>query len=84
MIEVFKTDVENQDRAAYIVQQLKKDFPNYRANFDLEDCDRILRIQSAEEIDSDEVVAWLKVLDVNAEVLRDEVEVFDIKELFAE
>lgn len=81
MVEVFKTDVESRDQATRIVQQLKKDFTNYRANFDLEDCDRILRIQSDEEINSDEIKAWLKIVDVNAEVLRDEVNVFEIKEL---
>ncbi|MBS1505609.1 MAG: hypothetical protein JSS79_03080 [Bacteroidetes bacterium] len=84
MIEVFKTDVENQSRATNILQQLKKEFTTYSANFDLEDCDRILRIHSDGEINSDELIAWLKVLDVNAEVLSDNVDVFDIQELFRE
>lgn len=84
MIEVFKTDVENQSRATNILQQLKKEFTTYSANFDLEDCDRILRIHADGEINSDELIAWLKVLDVNAEVLSDNVDVFDMQELFPE
>lgn len=84
MIEVFKTDVENQSRATNILQQLKKEFTTYSANFDLEDCDRILRIHADGEINSDELIAWLKVLDVNAEVLSDNVDVFDMQELFSE
>jgi hypothetical protein len=83
MIEVFKTDVTDKDQALPILNQITELFPNYRANFDLEDCDRILRIQSNEKINGEAIIVWLKTMDVNAEVLNDEVEYFDVKELFA-
>jgi hypothetical protein len=46
MIEIFKTNVENQADANFILQQLKTFFTNYLCNFDLEDCDKILRIEA--------------------------------------
>jgi hypothetical protein len=45
MVEIFKTNVEKQEDADPILQQLKTLFPNYRCNFDLDDCDKILRIE---------------------------------------
>jgi hypothetical protein len=45
VIEVFKTNVENADESAQLIHQLHAHFPSYKINFDLEDCDRILRIE---------------------------------------
>lgn len=45
MIEVFKTNVENASDASNIVQVLLQHFPGSRVNFDLQDCDRILRVE---------------------------------------
>ncbi len=45
MVEVFKTNVEHATQAAKLVALLLQHFPDSRVNFDLEDCDRILRIE---------------------------------------
>lgn len=45
MVEVFKTNVAHQDDAKKIIDQIHQNFSGYQANFDLEDCDLILRIQ---------------------------------------
>jgi hypothetical protein len=45
MIEVFKTNVENASDANSIVQMLLQHFPGSRINFDLQDCDKILRVE---------------------------------------
>jgi hypothetical protein len=45
MVEVFKTNVQEVDDANMLIQKLRKHFPNYKINFDLEDCDKILRIE---------------------------------------
>lgn len=45
MIEVFKTNVEVASDANDIVQMLLHNFPGSRINFDLQDCDRILRVE---------------------------------------
>jgi hypothetical protein len=47
MIEIFKTNLENQADANFILQQLKTFFTNYFCNFDLEDCNKILRIEAS-------------------------------------
>ncbi len=46
MIEVFKTDVTDRSKAGMLVHLIHRAFPGYRANFDLQDCDHILRIKS--------------------------------------
>jgi hypothetical protein len=45
MVEIFKTNVQEVDDANMLIQKLRKHFPNYKINFDLEDCDKILRIE---------------------------------------
>ncbi|MHC0443255.1 hypothetical protein [Flavobacterium sp. 3-210] len=47
MIEVFKTNVQEVEQSNLIVGKLLEHFPNSIINFDLEDCDKILRIQAA-------------------------------------
>lgn len=44
-VEVFKTSVDNPKAGFEIVSRLTKFFPTAKINFDLEDCDRILRIE---------------------------------------
>lgn len=45
MVEVFKTNVEQADAASELLQRLQLNFPDCRINFDLDDCDRILRLE---------------------------------------
>ena len=45
MIKVFKTDVQYVERAMEIVNDLLQIYPGSRATFDLEDEDRILRME---------------------------------------
>lgn len=45
MIEVFKTNVYEVEESNIIFQKLQKHFPGNKINFDLEDCDKILRVE---------------------------------------
>lgn len=45
MVEVFKTNVNDYRHAKRLVVIICESFPGYVANFDLEDCDRILRVK---------------------------------------
>lgn len=47
MIEVFKTNVQEMEQSKMIVVKLLEHFPNSIINFDLEDCDKILRVHAA-------------------------------------
>ena len=48
MIEVFKTDVKRTGQAKRMIQLLLKQHPVCRINFDLEDCDKVLRVEGRE------------------------------------
>ncbi|PWJ58258.1 hypothetical protein CLV98_104116 [Dyadobacter jejuensis] len=72
MVEVYSTNVENQHQANLLLQHLGALFPAYEINFDLEDCDNILRVESAwETIDKRRLSKHLKHLGVVAQVLSD-------------
>jgi hypothetical protein len=45
MIEVFKTNVEKDSQANSLVTLLLQHFPGSKINFDLQDCDKILRVE---------------------------------------
>lgn len=44
IVEVFRTTVNHEHTARQLVHQLQGLFPHASINFDLEDCDKILRI----------------------------------------
>ncbi|URM36393.1 hypothetical protein [Flavobacterium anhuiense] len=46
MIEVFKTNVQEESQCNIIIEKLLEHYPNGSINFDLEDCDKILRIHA--------------------------------------
>lgn len=45
MVEVFKTNVQEQCQADKLAGVLLRHFPDCRINFDLEDCDKVLRVE---------------------------------------
>jgi hypothetical protein len=45
MVEVFRTNVRRKRQAKTVMDILSKQFPLFRINFDLEDCDNILRVE---------------------------------------
>lgn len=46
MVEVFKTNIRDLKTAEQLKTLLHAKIPEGRINFDLEDCDRILRVES--------------------------------------
>lgn len=55
LIEIFKTDVVNELQANEIRELLLQRFPCSKINFDLHDCDKILRMEGNDFV-ADEVV----------------------------
>lgn len=45
MVEVFKTNIQERKQASLLFEVLVKQFPLFKINFDLEDCDKILRVE---------------------------------------
>lgn len=56
MVEVFKTNVEEAAEAHSIVAMLLQHFPYSKINFDLHDCDKVLRIEG-EDFENKKVVS---------------------------
>jgi uncharacterized protein YpbB len=74
MIEVFKTNVTDTGHANMLVDQITKSFTNYKANFDLQDCDNILRVKCTTElIETSLLINLLREFGFNAEILTDEI-----------
>jgi len=68
MVEVFKTDVEQTEQSELLISQIICHVPNGKINFDLEDCDRILRVE-AERISNETIIGLLNQNGFHAEVL---------------
>ena len=45
MVEVFKTNVQEFSEAQKLVALLRRHFPDSKINFDLDDCDKVLRVE---------------------------------------
>lgn len=67
-IEIFKTNVNDPRSAAKIIRSLKSGFPSYRFNFDLEDCDKILRTEG-ESIEVDRICRQVNLTGFECEVI---------------
>jgi len=48
IVEVFKTNVQKESEKNYVISVIQNQFPDYKINFDLEDCDKILRVEGVE------------------------------------
>ncbi|MEN0054896.1 MAG: hypothetical protein AAGC65_14570 [Mucilaginibacter sp.] len=71
-VEVFKTNVSTRRYANKLLNHIHKTFSRYSANFDLDDCDNILRIQCSQgTISSKTLITFLKDLGCYAEALPD-------------
>lgn len=74
MVEVFKTNVEDNIQATWIIHRIHKMFTDYTANFDLEDCDNILRVKCLHaSIQSKCIIDLVHELGYHAEILHDKI-----------
>jgi len=74
MVEVFKTNVQNDQHAQLLIEAIYNAGVNYMATFDLQDCDKILRVQCNQGlVDHSLVTAILFAHGYYAEVLQDEI-----------
>lgn len=69
MIEIFKTNVQKICQAETLVCELLQQFPNSKINFDLDDCDKILRIEGMSVL-ADKVMMLLKENGFNCRLLE--------------
>ncbi|MFC4141240.1 hypothetical protein [Pedobacter mendelii] len=69
MISVFKTNVHSEIDLNQLISNLNHQVPDLSWNIDLSDCDKILRIDSSEDV-NDIVVSLLNRLGFNCIVLE--------------
>jgi hypothetical protein len=68
MVEVFKTNVQDIAESKRIVGELLVHLPGNRINFDLSDCDRILRVEG-EDIPIETIIQLVSSVGYYCEVL---------------
>lgn len=71
MVEIFRTNVSDRSHADGILGQLRLLFPHYRVNFDLDDCDRILRVQSPDSVEVEPILHIVARTGFSCSVLED-------------
>jgi tRNA G26 N,N-dimethylase Trm1 len=70
MVEIFKTNVQNKTQAKRIINLLKEIFSEATINFDLNDCDKILRVDGIKKSYTKTIVFDLKNLGFTCEILN--------------
>jgi hypothetical protein len=68
IVEVFKTNVAEVELSELLIQQLEDQFPDSLINFDMEDCDKILRVE-AYSVASEKIIQILNSNGYSCEVL---------------
>jgi hypothetical protein len=73
MVEVFVTNVTKKKDSAFLTKELLKRFPHSEINFDLEDSDRILRIEPIGQmpVACQAVILYLNSLGFRCDLLND-------------
>lgn len=70
MVEVFATNIKNLKEAKIIEGLLAILFPSLKVNFDLTDCDRVLRVEAISGVvDPSVIVNYLQNLGYSIKVL---------------
>ncbi len=73
MVEVFKTNVENEVEAAQLITLIHQAYEGYHAHFALDDCEHILRIENQYGmVECTAIIRLLKEKGFFAAVLPDE------------
>lgn len=72
-VEVFKTNVIKARQARMLIEKIEHELKGHTANFDLEDCDHILRVVNPyEPVAVSAVLALMNAYGYHAEVLPDD------------
>ena len=59
MVEVFKTNVFDKAESKMLLSVLSETFPSCKMNFDLSDCDKVLRVEG-EDLEAPTIIVLIK------------------------
>jgi hypothetical protein len=68
-VEVFKTMVTYKKDADTVLKLLLNKYPNLKINFDLDDCDKILRVEG-DGIEPEKIIELLTINGYPCEILQ--------------
>ena len=68
MVEVFKTNVQKKTQSKMLLCILSEAFPSFKINFDLSDCDKVLRVEG-DNMEALRIMMLVKEYGFNCDVL---------------
>lgn len=68
MVEVFKTNVQKKMQSKMMITALSEIFPSLKINFDLSDCDKVLRVEG-DNMESLKIISLVKEHGFMCEIL---------------
>ena len=68
MVEVFKTNVQKKTQSKMLLCILSEAFPSFKINFDLSDCDKVLRVEG-DKMEVLRIMMLVKKYGFNCEIL---------------
>jgi len=68
MVEVFKTNVQKKAQSKTMLCILYEAFPSFKINFDLSDCDKVLRVEG-DNIEALRIMILVKEYGFHCEIL---------------
>ena len=68
MVEVFKTNVQKKTQSKMLLNILSDAFPSLKINFDLSDCDKVLRVEG-DNMEALRIMMLVKEYGFNCDVL---------------
>ena len=68
MVEVFKTNVQKKAQSKMLLSVLSEIFPSFKINFDLSDCDKVLRVEG-DNMEASRIMILIKEHGFKCEVL---------------
>ncbi|WP_337044128.1 hypothetical protein [Emticicia sp. 17c] len=69
MVEVFKTNIQERNQAVLLFEKLRQQFPLLKISFDLDDCDRILRVEG-EGFSNERIIKLITINGYQCQILE--------------
>jgi len=69
MVEAFKTNVQKKAQSKMLLCILSEAFPSFKINFDLSDCDKVLRVEG-DNMEALRIMILVKEYGFTCEVLN--------------
>ena len=68
MVEAFKTNVQKKTQSKMLLCILSETFPSFKINFDLSDCDKVLRVEG-DNMEASRIMILVKEHGFKCEIL---------------